>query len=159
MEIFTNTQIKISESLTDSKRSYITTIGNLHPGFAHMSNQVNIRNLLKDSVDVKKIKCQIVLNCLEITSEKDLLNNGNNRLIGTLSNNKLAKTSWINCCSKFSFIKWNQLKNDILKMNHTFELAFQISDINFTEIIEDETNIECNVDFGLDSYEIIRTAN
>ena len=44
-------------------------------------------------------------------------------------------------------------------MNHTFELAFQISDISFTEIIEDETNIECNVDFGLDSYEIIRTAN
>ena len=159
MEIFTNTQIKISESLTDSKRSYITTIGNLHPGFAHMSNQVNIRNLFKDSVDVKKIKCQIVLNCLEITSENDLLNNVNNRLIGTLSNNKLAKTSWINCSSKFSFIKWNQLKNDILKMNHTFELAFQISDISFTEIIEDETNIECNVVFGLDSYEIIRTAN
>jgi hypothetical protein len=159
MEIFTNTRIKISESLTDSKRSYIATIGNLHPGFASMFNQVDIRKLLLDTIDVKKIKCEIVLHCSEITNDNNQLHNSFNRLIGTLSTNKISKTSWISCGSKFSFIKWNQLKNDILKMNHTFELAFQISDISFTEIIEDETNIECNVDFGLDSYEIIRTAN
>jgi hypothetical protein len=159
MEIFTNIKIQISESLTESKRSYIATIGNVHLGFASMSSQVSIRKLFKDNIDIKKLKCEIVLHCLEITNDNDHLRDDFNRLKGTLANNKLSKESWISCHASISHTKWSQLKNDIINIHNGFELAFQISDTKFGEIIENETNIECEIDFGLASYDLIYKVN
>jgi hypothetical protein len=81
------------------------------------------------------------------------------RLEGTLSCNKLSRDGWISCHTRISFLKWNQLKNDIQKVTNTFELAYDISDINFGEISENDNTIECNIDFGLAAYDLVYTAN